>query len=840
LTVHRAPATKEPLLARATQLLLPLMGEDRRDTWLTLAFHADHHEIYAAIPQAGAPADFTVACVRQLLDRGAVGERHALSLLLDVVRPHADDRNQAELGELIRELDASGQRLPDDTGPYRDLSAFREQDQRFFFGRQAFTEELVAAVDRQPFVAVVGASGSGKSSVVQAGLIPLLRRRGNWAVAIVRPGAEPWRSLAGALLDAIDGPPAEGQRVQRQWAIGELAGELASGAPLGAPGGARVGLPHLVAATLAAQAGCSRLLLVVDQWEELYTYRETTAASAAAFADRLVEATRSAPLSVVLTLRADFTGRALEHRPLRDRLQQATVFLGGMTRAEREQAISGPARVAGLRFEPGLVGRILDDVGEEPGNLPLLEFCLTQLHARRQEGHLCQAAYQAIGRVQGAIVQRADSVIDALECRTPGSAAIARDVFLQLVQLGEGSEDTRRRAPLADFDDQARRLISELATARLLVTSRDPGSEQEIVEVAHEALIRSWQRLRQWLQEDRDDLHQRREVARAAAAWEALGESHRWPDERVMRETAPMLHRIASRFVLSEREQRFLGPLAADPMRALLADPATTDELRARIGDRLALLPGGDPRPGVGLRPDGVPEIVWHEIPAGEVELESHASGFWSRWRRRPRFAVERFHIARYPVTVGQWRVFLEAAAGYDRLVRRVYGWEPAVQRGRDNHPAVELTWFEALAFCQWLSEVLGTPVRLPTEWEWQQAATGGDPGRQHPWGAWQEGHANTYESNLFRVTAVGLYPQGCSAQGVIDLAGNTWEWCLNKFDSPHDVTPGGDARRVVRGGSWHFFRDLARCASRLVLDPGLRLNYLGLRLVCVSPILKR
>ncbi len=289
-------------------------------------------------------------------------------------------------------------------------------------------------------------------------------------------------------------------------------------------------------------------------------------------------------------------------------------------------------------------------------------------------------------------MQRADSVIDALECRTPGSAAIARDVFLQLVQLGEGSEDTRRRAPLADFDDQARRLISELATARLLVTSRDPGSEQETVEVAHEALIRSWQRLRQWLQEDRDDLHQRREVARAAAAWEALGESHRWPDERVMRETAPMLHRIASRFVLSEREQRFLGPLAADPMRALLDDPATTDSMRARIGDRLALLPGGDPRPGVGLRPDGVPEIVWHEIPAGEVELASQASGFWSRWRGRPRFALERFHIARYPVTVAQWRVFLEAAAGYDRLVRRVYGGEPAVQRGRDNHPAVHLT----------------------------------------------------------------------------------------------------------------------------------------------------
>ncbi len=822
-------------LERATRLLLPQMGSERRDTLLTLAFHGELRPLYDAIDQAGASDAFTVACVRTLLERGCVGSRHALSRLLEVAQSHAGDEKRADFADLIGELDAGCVREPDADCPYRDLRAFREEDEPLFFGRDACTRELVAAVDRCPLVAVVGASGSGKSSVVQAGLIPLLRRRGGWAVAIVRPGPEPWRSLAGCLLEQIEGEPAADQRVQRQLAIGELAGELARGVA----GGARVGLTHLVDSLLAVHPGSRHLLLLVDQWEELYTYREADAATAAAFADRLIEASERAPLRIVLTLRADFTGRAIDHRPLRDHLQQATVFLGGMNRDERERAIRGPAETAGLRFEPGLVARLLDEVGDEPGNLPLLEFCLTQLHARRQDGTLCQAGFEAIGGVRGAIVRRADELIDELAARAPGSEATARDIFLQLVQLGDGSDDTRRRASLGDFDERARALIGELANARLLVTGRDAGSGQETVEVAHEALIRNWPRLRDWLQQDRDDLLQRREIGRATAAWTAHGDSHRWSDERVMLETAPMLQRLAPRFALSASEQRFLGPLRVDEMLTLLDDPATTHALRATIGDRLALLPGGDPRPGVGLR-DGLPDIVWHEIPGGEVELAVDPSGLLRRWRGRPRFAAEPFHIARHPVTVAQWRVFLAAADGYDALVRRVRGWEAARQRGRDNQPAVDLTWYEAMAYCQWLGAALGQAIRLPAEWEWQLAASGSDPLREYPWGGWQEGRANTFESGLGRMTAVGVYPPGTSEQGVCDLAGNACEWCLNRFDKPGDVTTGGDARRVVRGGSWRYDRGVARCACRVVDGPGGRSGGLGLRLVCVSPILKR
>jgi formylglycine-generating enzyme required for sulfatase activity len=157
------------------------------------------------------------------------------------------------------------------------------------------------------------------------------------------------------------------------------------------------------------------------------------------------------------------------------------------------------------------------------------------------------------------------------------------------------------------------------------------------------------------------------------------------------------------------------------------------------------------------------------------------------------------------------------------------------------NCPADNVSWFDAIAYCRWASARLGYEVRLPTETEWQQATTGGQRGNEYPWGFdWREGCANTSESRLGRTTAVGMYPAGASAQGVLDLAGNVWEWCLSEHADPRQTALRADARRVVRGGSWDSGRGSARCACRLGGDPGYRGSDLGLRLVCVSPILKR
>ena len=154
----------------------------------------------------------------------------------------------------------------------------------------------------------------------------------------------------------------------------------------------------------------------------------------------------------------------------------------------------------------------------------------------------------------------------------------------------------------------------------------------------------------------------------------------------------------------------------------------------------------------------------------------------------------------------------------------------------RDNHPAENLCCLDAMAFCRWLSARLGYEVRLPTEWEWQQAATGGDPMNVYPWGPeWDGNRANTYESELHRSTAVGMYPHGISPVGTLDMSGNVWEWCLNEHDNPRNVAPAVNARRVVRGGSWEFDRTDARAACRSVSAPFNRNNHLGFRLARAS-----
>jgi len=204
--------------------------------------------------------------------------------------------------------------------------------------------------------------------------------------------------------------------------------------------------------------------------------------------------------------------------------------------------------------------------------------------------------------------------------------------------------------------------------------------------------------------------------------------------------------------------------------------------------------------------PDGAPDIDWCEIPAGTVELEDgHGE-----------FEVERFHIARYPLTWWQYRAFVADPQGYADRGRWWQGLQRAPSPGEQfwpigNRPTERVSWYDAVAYCRWASARLGFEVRLPSEAEWQQAATGGQHGSTYPWGSdWRQGCANTWESRLGRTTAVGLYPAGASGQGVLDLAGNVWEWCLNAYDDPRRTQVGTDAWRVVRGGSWCGARAVA------------------------------
>jgi WD40 repeat protein len=375
--------------------------------------------------------------------------------------------------------------------PYRGLQAFREEDAAFFCGREAFTERLVGTVAKYPMVAVVGPSGSGKSSVVRAGLVPYLRQRGGsvvWEVATLTPGTTPLARLVGVLAP----PPGEFSLPRRLARINEDAELLRNG---------RLSLAQLVEAVLKEQPGTNRLLLIVDQWEELYT-QTSNSADRQRFVEELLNAARcGTSFSVVLTVRGDFFGRVLENRALADNLQGAVVNLSAMNRDELARAIIEPSGRVGLDFEPGLTDRILDDVGNEPGNLPLLEFLLTELWQHRARGNLTHAAFESVGGISKALAHYADGVA----ARFTADQNRLKRIFVQLVRPGEGTEDTRQVATREQLGESNWPLVKQLADARLVVTGSDDreGTTVETAEVVHEALIRHWQPLRQWIDQDR-------------------------------------------------------------------------------------------------------------------------------------------------------------------------------------------------------------------------------------------------------------------------------------------------------------------------------------------------
>ncbi|MGB7247672.1 MAG: WD40 repeat domain-containing protein, partial [Phormidesmis sp.] len=382
--------------------------------------------------------------------------------------------------------------------PYRGLFHFGPDDAEFFFGREVVVTALAGAVERSAFIPLLGASGSGKSSVVLAGLVPHLQQAGHWQFTHFRPGEDPFYALALALVPLYTPTlDATARMVQtRQLARCLQAGELR--------------LADVIA-TIQSHHPSDRILLIADQFEELYTLgiAESTRRQ---FLDCLLTslpsglptdlaASKGSPLVMVATLRADFLGNALAYRPFADVLQQGDIKLAAMTSAELSQAIEKPAQTLGVEFEDGLVSRILNDVSDEPGNLPLLEFALTELWQHRANRRLTHTAYETIGEVKGALARHADAKYNALSAAEQDDA---RRIFLQLVHPGQGTEDTRRLATKAELGESRWPVVKQLADARLVVTSLDVTQQQETVEVVHEALIRSWGRLRQWMESDRE------------------------------------------------------------------------------------------------------------------------------------------------------------------------------------------------------------------------------------------------------------------------------------------------------------------------------------------------
>ena len=444
---------------------------------------------------------------------------------------------------------------PAPPNPYKGLRAFEETDAANFFGRQALTQRLVARLDenspRSRFLAVVGPSGSGKSSLVKAGMIPALRRGAvmgsqDWYYVEMIPGRHPFEELELSLLRIASNPGVN--------LMDNLQGD-------------EHGL--LRASRLALPAQDAQLFLLVDQFEEIFTLAEDRS-EVRRFLDNLYMAITEpySPVHVVVTLRADFYDRPLMYPNFSSLVQERTEVVVPLTAEELKETISRPAERVGISLEPGLAEAIVSDVIDQPGALPLLQYALTELFERRESGRLTFNAYRSIGGVLGALQRRADESYAGLD---ESGKEFARQMFLRLVTLGEGVEDTRRRvlrselealtwngkvrtteqekglttagsraeptsassgneasaarpvftSPIPANKNQADMadVIQIFGKARLLSFDRDPVTRSPTVEVAHEALLREWQRLRAWLDRNRSDLRMELALRRSAGEW---------------------------------------------------------------------------------------------------------------------------------------------------------------------------------------------------------------------------------------------------------------------------------------------------------------------------------
>lgn len=396
-----------------------------------------------------------------------------------------------------------GQRVAEPTmireeNPYQGLLAFTPATKQFFFGRDRVVDDLVLKLKDANFVPVIGASGSGKSSVVRAGLVPRLEDLGWRVLEPIVPGTDPMRALR------------------------SLTAGLYEGDAIAPKSGVR---PHIL--------GTEKILLVIDQFEEVFTLCRSPQEQAEFIEALLKLAGDLDRVAIVVTMRADFVETCLTNEALTQAIQQDAIYLGALTGSDLEAAIEQPAIVQGASLQPKLLAQILQDVASEPNCLPLLEFALTQLWEKRSDGVLTLVAYRQLGGVAGALNAHAEAIYKQLA--TQKREDWVKQVLLKLVRTGEGTKDTRQRQRKADLlvigKDASEReaiesVIATLVDGRLLVSDR--VDDQDVIDLSHEALMTSWERLVGWREVDRETRRLVDKIEDAQREWQANHQKRRY------------------------------------------------------------------------------------------------------------------------------------------------------------------------------------------------------------------------------------------------------------------------------------------------------------------------
>jgi formylglycine-generating enzyme required for sulfatase activity len=723
--------------------------------------------------------------------------------------------------------------------PYMGLRYFDTGDAGLFFGREELTEKLAARLAQDPIVIIVGASGSGKSSLARAGLIPTWQcgiatsgGRLSGPVYVITPTAHPLERLAVSLT----------RDSELVGATAALIDDL----------GRDVRSLHLWVRKWGERSGEDHCLLLVDQFEEIFTLCKD-ARERKAWVDNLIYAISQpdGPLRVILTLRADFYQYCAEYEGLRQALDRYQTYIGPMSCAELRRAIEAPALAHAWTFQVGLVDLILQDVGQEPGALPLLAHALLETWQRREGRTLTLAGYTTAGGVRKAIAQTAENVYDQF---SPEARRIARRIFLNLTELGESVQYTRRRVKLADLtppdghSDVLEGVLKALVAARLVILDHDSA------EVAHEALIREWPTLQNWLDEGRSDLLIQRHLTQSAVEWQSRGcdpaELYRGmrlsQAENWARAQASEVGSLERNFLRAAREAvwrerrsvrlRWVGLVVVvglvvlvvvlaltnqlDPLYQWVYPQPTIEWVIIREGKFLM----GSPKNLVALKNE---QTVYLDAQNNEQPVHS--------------VYLDAFKIARFEVTNDQYHQCVLAKT-CDPSGNSYYTYTENASR-----PVTNVSWQDAKDFCTWIGG------RLPTEAEWEKAARGGKEKELYPWGSetpvCTRGLKNgaqfsdcKHTENADPTEIVGSFaPNG---YGLYDMAGNAQEWVndgygmymgydLKDYDPPIISNPRGvvnEKQKISRGGSWNSNLAYIRVTMRSMEISTNRRNDLGFR----------